>query len=503
MTLLLEAGDFEGEPDFLGLSSRRVFIKGLGHVGLSLLLATLGGCERLFESIRQRPVRRRLRTGSTAVDHDLALYRQAVQAMKQMPAADLRSWASQASIHGTGTQFTFCEHMTGHFFDWHRAYLFHFERICQRLTGDPRFGLPYWNWTLDPAVHPAFLDTAGPLTATRDRTSMTGGMEIPPMGWETVRPSMMTLILGNGDFFTFQQQIESTPHGGVHSWIGGKLVDFNSPLDPLFWAHHCMVDYCWYKWNVEIGNSNPNADEWTQWVNVRFSDRDGLPIETDTRTTLLMPLLSYRYESSAIGIYGAEDASLDAREFERLLARIRAGADLRYVIRSRERLAAGATLDVARPVSLRSRRTVASFARLLESGPAAERIFLSVDHARNPAALDFAVRVFVNRPDADARTPTDDPHYAGSYSFFGRPAPGAPPPEPGHHEHRPHFLVDLTHALQRLRARQALAENDAITVRLVPTPYADQFAAPGTTLDLVAVDLLTTPLILSPPPRAR
>ncbi len=35
-----------------------------------------------------------------------------------------------------------------------------------------------------------------------------------------------------------------------------------SAQDPLFWMHHCMIDYCWYKWNVELGHNNPNAQTW-------------------------------------------------------------------------------------------------------------------------------------------------------------------------------------------------------------------------------------------------
>jgi hypothetical protein len=55
---------------------RRVFIKGLGHVSLGLIFSTMfGGCETLLERISKRPVRRRLRTGSTEVDNAMAVYK--------------------------------------------------------------------------------------------------------------------------------------------------------------------------------------------------------------------------------------------------------------------------------------------------------------------------------------------------------------------------------------------------------------------------------------------
>jgi hypothetical protein len=79
-----------------------VFIKGLGYVSLSFLLSTLlGGCESIIKQIENRPVRRRLRTGSAEVDSAIAIYKDAVQRMKALPASDPRSWTAQAALHGT------------------------------------------------------------------------------------------------------------------------------------------------------------------------------------------------------------------------------------------------------------------------------------------------------------------------------------------------------------------------------------------------------------------
>src|SRR6186713_2015476 len=141
-----------------GNISRRVFVKGLGLVSFALFMSTCGGCEQIIDQIKNRPVRRRIRTGSAEVDADIETYRQAVEQMKALPAGNPRSWASQAAIHGTaGVGFNFCQHGTDHFFSWHRAYLVYLERICQELTGNKKFGLPYWNWNQDPDIHPAFL----------------------------------------------------------------------------------------------------------------------------------------------------------------------------------------------------------------------------------------------------------------------------------------------------------------------------------------------------------
>src|SRR3989442_10734214 len=90
---------------------RRAFIKGLGWIGTGLLVATFGGCETLLEAIKNRPTRRRLRTGSAEVDAAIATYKQAVTLMKALPSSDPRSWSAQAAIHGTVSGgFKFCQH---------------------------------------------------------------------------------------------------------------------------------------------------------------------------------------------------------------------------------------------------------------------------------------------------------------------------------------------------------------------------------------------------------
>ena len=48
--MLLTPKDFE-DYNPLSTTSRRVFIKGLGFVSVSLILSTLGGCDQLAEAI--------------------------------------------------------------------------------------------------------------------------------------------------------------------------------------------------------------------------------------------------------------------------------------------------------------------------------------------------------------------------------------------------------------------------------------------------------------------
>jgi tyrosinase len=481
--------DFAADVDPTSDPSRRVFIKGLGCVGVGLIMGSLGGCEKLAEAIRTRPVRRRLRTGSPEVDATIELYKQAVTAMKTLPAADPRSWTAQAQIHGTvAGGFNFCEHGTDHFFDWHRAYLLYFERICQQLTHHRKFGLPYWNWNQNPDIHPAFLDTAGPLFLGRTRTSVSG--------FGTTTTATLDPIFADTNYFTFQPQVEGTPHNTVHSLIGGTMGTGGSALDPLFWTHHCMVDYCWYKWNIDLGNDNTNDATWINHVNSHFVDTDGNPATATAGITTLMPLLSYQYESSAIGSSAAAVALSTRAAYQKVEKRIREGANIHFDVKQRVHIADRVVVSIAKPLSLETRLSPEAFSQIINSDSTRERVFASIQYAQLPATSDFSVRVFVNLPTADSRTSNEDPHYAGSFAFFGTEAPEAAAAA-GQHRHQPRFLVNLTETIQRLRRAQELRQDTPVSLQLVPTPFAGKFEREDTELVLNAIDIITTPVLVS------
>lgn len=481
--------DFE-DNNPLSEVSRRVFIKGLGFVSIALITSTLGGCDALSDAIKNRPVRRRLRTGSAEVDADIATYRDAVAAMKGLPSSNLTSWAAQAAIHGIPSGFTFCEHGSIHFFDWHRAFLFFFEKICQKVTGKPKFGLPYWNWNQNPAINPAFLDPASPLFLPRPDTDLTGLWEISN--------AALNPIMGDTNFFTFASQIEGTPHNTVHCAVGGTLCDYTSALDPVFWTHHCMIDYCWAKWNIELDNNNTNDASWLNHVNTHFVDADGNAAEFTAAATTIMPLLSYRYESSAIGSFPAVLELTTKAAFEKVERRVRAGADIRFDIRKRVRLAEKAAVSIDKPTSMETRLTPQDFAQIINGDTAKERIFASIDFASLPVHSDFSVRVFVNLPNANSGTSTEDPHFAGSFAFFGSTG-GHGTGE--HKRHQPKFLVNLTNTIQRLRESGQLREGTPLSLQLVPVPFAGKFERPDTQLELNGIEIITTPVIINPTPQ--
>ena len=465
--------------------SRRVFVQGIGFVSLALLMGTFGGCEKIIEDIKNRPIRRRLRTGSAEVDADIAIYRDAVTAMKALPAGDPRNWNAQAAIHGTAPCcFNFCEHNTDHFFDWHRVYLLYFERICQKLTNKPKFGLPYWNWNQNGAINPAFLDPTSVLFLARDNTDLTGA-------WY-VSTAELDPIMADTNFFSFMDQIEGTPHNLVHGGVGGAMGGYGSAMDPVFWTHHCMVDYCWAKWNIDLGNDTTNDPGWVNHVNSHVVDADGNPASMAAGLTTVLPLLSYQYESSAIG---SSPAVVAIKDFAKLEKRLKEGANIRFDVTKRVRLVDKAALSIARPMTKETKLSTADFSSIVNADAAKEKAFVSIGFAQLPPTSDFAVRVFINLPNANAQTAVTDPHYAGSFGFFGTTEPA----DWAGHKHQPKFLVNITNTLQRLKGSQQLKDGTPISVQLVPVAFDGTFEKADTQLMLEQIEIITTPVIVNPP----
>jgi tyrosinase len=161
-------------------------------------------------------------------------------------------------------------------------------------------------------------------------------------------------------------------------------------------------------------------------------------------------------------------------------------------------LADRAAVSVAKPFSTETRITPQDFARIINSDTAQDRIFASIEYAQLPPTSDFSVRVFMNLPNANSNTSIEDPHYAGSFAFFGTEASNAAPTG-GEHKQQPKFLVNLTNTIQRLKRSQELKEGSSISLQLVPVPFAGKFEREDTQLILNAIEIIITPVIINSP----
>ena len=438
---------------------RRELLASAGVLGLTL---ATGGCEQLLEAIANRPTRRNI-ANLAPNDPILQNYRAAISAMKALPNSDQRNWMNQADIH-----FNHCSHGNWFILPWHRPYLLYFERICQKLSGNAQFAIPYWNWAEHPTVPDVFYASGDVLNDTT-KTLPQG----TPIAAEFVSHSVLEGILDETNFQVFgsyksttQQgpggigRIEGTPHNNVHTSIGGHMGAFHSPLDPIFWTHHAMLDFCWVDWNFNRQNQNPNDPAWYNLHFTDFVDENNNSVDVSVAITQLFPIFSYHYGPSQIGTSIAQLQVRTQAEADALKAFVQRGGNAEIPIQARFRFAQPTAVTVGRgaPVQLKVERGVLERA-LAAAGTG--RVLLTLQQVEPPAAADFFVRVFVNAPGpVSADTPISDPHYAGSFAFF-LDATAHQALAMG----RPGFVVDVSETLRRI------GPSDKLTLQFVAVPY--------------------------------
>ena len=185
--------------------------------------------------------------------------------------SDERGYNYQAGIHGLPLPIS-CDIAHGHpiFLPWHRAYLYFFELTLRDQQSEVT--LPWWDWTADPAI-PAAYDAqrvggaANPLYSAKvdpvalEQAAQSGDRKaantIREPGAEGAPPlpsiADIETVLALGSFEDFTHQLEQL-HNNVHMWVGGNnghMGDIQlAAFDPIFWAHHAMIDRVWRMWQL-------------------------------------------------------------------------------------------------------------------------------------------------------------------------------------------------------------------------------------------------------------
>lgn len=437
-------------------SNRREILEGGGAL---LTLLALGGCEKIKQQIANRPVRKDV---STLANNDpiLEAYRDAISQMQGLGSGDPRNWNAQASIHNN-----FCPHGNWFFLPWHRGYLLAFESIIRKLSGNAGFALPYWNWTCQRAVPAPFWESGSVLNHSPRAITSTSQADIGIVGaaninaimaqtnFETFASGFATALRGGGGF---TGQLEGGPHNYIHgTFIRGTMATYLSPLDPIFWLHHCNLDRLWFDWN-SAGNANSNDPTYVnQSLAGMFVNGDGQPVTYQVGALILAPLISYRYEAPGGCIRNfkrLDDVALKALLQKGSAVRFRPLGELGTAA-TNVRLTSirGGTTRIAVPAA-------ATKAALDRS--ATTRLVLKLDDVKPEGAGDYFVRVFVNLPAGQPATFESD-HYAGAFAFFIDPR----------HQHGPlNYVVDLSETVARLTAKGGLTAGQPLDVSLVVVP---------------------------------
>lgn len=70
----------------------------------------------------------------------------------------------------------------------------------------------------------------------------------------------VTEVLGSADYDDLSLALEDV-HNSVHVWVGGEMRNpAFAGWDPIFWAHHTMVDRLWALWQVENRGDDPRPE---------------------------------------------------------------------------------------------------------------------------------------------------------------------------------------------------------------------------------------------------
>ncbi|MGN7917874.1 tyrosinase family protein [Lysobacter sp. 22409] len=83
----------------------------------------------------------------------LVSYARGIEAMLKLPPEDPLNWFRNAFTH-----FLDCPHGNWWFYVWHRGYVGYFERAIRRLSNDPNFAMPFWDWTRHPEIPSGMFD---------------------------------------------------------------------------------------------------------------------------------------------------------------------------------------------------------------------------------------------------------------------------------------------------------------------------------------------------------
>ena len=414
--------------------------------------ATLVG-ESVFplkSTLAATPLVRRDVGNMNADDPVLVAYRKAIKAMQALPNNNPLSWAYQGAIHWTTlpgpllTSWDNCEHQTDFFWSWHRMYLYWFERIIRKFSGEPCWALPYWNWAPGTELQlPApFRDTTSELyTVNRDPSMNSGAASLPPGAVDL----SSTFISTN---FLTANNIVQQPHGNVHVLVGGWMGSVpTAAQDPIFYLHHSNVDRLWNLWLAQRGGrTDPLLDAAWKSKTYVFFDEHGHQVKMSA-CEILRAAMQLNY------VYECEPAEVNEYCFRRFP----------IWLYTREVLF---RLPIP-PVELNSETTSFSIelkeirerlSSFVENSK--ETVFLELDDVEAEKAPGIIWEVYFGLPSG---TPQDakGPFFVGTVSLFGSGIRSE-----AHHEFKAaQFLFPLNRAL-----KAALKENgERLSVTFLPT----------------------------------
>lgn len=249
--------------------------------------------------------------------------------MQVLPATDNRSWIYWAGFHGFPRFDCWHDSRVGFgptdpypydlFLPWHRAYLMYWDHVTRDQNAQAI--LPWWDW-LSPNAHAIGIPEAYATETVNGQPNPLFNGPTPDMPDDPARrtrrfpgdpaalptPADIKALLSLGNFVDFSKQLQDR-HDGIHGWTGGANPQDPSEggdmgsiataaFDPIFWAHHAMIDRLWFLWQAKNGVGNIPPD---------YLDKALAPFGYSVRQVLDVRQLGYEYASSSVAGESAGD----------------------------------------------------------------------------------------------------------------------------------------------------------------------------------------------------
>ncbi|QSJ15203.1 tyrosinase family protein [Nostoc sp. UHCC 0702] len=208
-----------------------------------------------------------------------------------------------------------------HFLPWHRLYIGYLEKIVRKLSGDQNFAIPYWEYT-DPyqtTIAKDFVTSGSSLYTdlrNKDLNQKDGQVgsekqqEIEKNKKKAYRSTLFNQLSDLDNVGNFTRQINGSPHGEMHTYIGGNVGQAYNPIwqgpsssglmtdvitagfDPIFWVHHSTIDRYW--------------ESWTQATKIKATPQD-LPLPKE-----LAPLYTFADEKGIEHQFNSSEEIINA-----------------------------------------------------------------------------------------------------------------------------------------------------------------------------------------------
>jgi hypothetical protein len=267
----------------------------------------------------------------------LRVYAKAVTAMRTprlFPEGDPRSWTFQWYTHFVkgdtsksaelariypspspwkalaAEMWNTCQAHSGQredfFLPWHRMFVFFFEQLVRKASGDPNFTLPYWDYTktgptyavIPPDFTKATDPTYAPLYVDKRNPGVNKGNPIAVPGRLNLDSLEKCVYSSVGNVAGFCLELDSKLHGYVHDDTGNNMnmgaIEW-AAYDPVFWAHHSNIDRIWASWNAG-GRKNPTDSSFLIKEFV-FADTSGNKVKATVKDFLDITKLGYSYQA--------------------------------------------------------------------------------------------------------------------------------------------------------------------------------------------------------------